>query len=135
MYGLRRGRINRATYWLCLVVISAIFAAIIALTGKRVPFGEIALIVLCVPRLHDIGQSGWWVGGMIIAEIAVMIAALASLPEDQALAVLGLFGLLILVGLVVLGALPGQPGPNRFGPPPAPGLSFGRSEEGPEKQF
>lgn len=135
MYGLRRGRINRATYWLCLVVISAIFAAIIASTGQRVPFGEIALIVLCVPRLHDIGQSGWWVGGMIIAEAVVMIAALASLPEDQVLAVLGLFGLLILIGLVALGALPGQPGPNRFGSPPAQGLSFGRSEEGPEKQF
>ena len=135
MYSLTRGRINRATYWLCLVVITAIFAAIIAFTDKRVPYGEIVLIVLCVPRLHDVGRSGWWVGGVLIAEIVIVVTALASLPEDQALMVVGLFSLFILVGLVVLGALPGQPGPNRFGPPPAPGLSFGRPVEGPEKQF
>src|ERR1700733_11081035 len=98
MYSLTRGRINRATYWVCLAVIAALFAAIIAFTDKRVPYGEIVLIVLCVPRLHEVGRSGWWVGGVLIAEIVIVVAALASLPEDQALMAVGLFSLLILVG-------------------------------------
>src|ERR1700741_4457841 len=84
MYSLTRGRINRATYWLCLTAIAAIFAAILAFTDRRVPYGELVLIVLCVPRLHDIGRSGWWVGGVFIAEIAFTVGALVALPADQA---------------------------------------------------
>jgi uncharacterized membrane protein YhaH (DUF805 family) len=118
-----------------LGVIAAIIAAILTFTDKHAPYGEIVLVVLCVPRLHDIGQPGWWVGGAIIAEIAVLATAFAALAPDAAMVVMGLFVLLILVGLVVLGALPGQKGTNKYGAEPAPGLSFGRANEQPEKVF
>jgi len=135
MYGITRGRINRATYWVSLAAVIAVFTAVIAFTEMRMPYGEAVLILLCVPRLHDIGRSGWWVGGVIIAEIAVVAGALIALPEDEAMIVLGLFVIVVAILLVVLGAISGQAGANRFGGAPAPGLSFGRPAEGPENQF
>jgi uncharacterized membrane protein YhaH (DUF805 family) len=135
MYMLTRGRINRATYWVLLIAVIALFTVVIAVMQKRMPYGEIALIVLCVPRLHDIGWSGWWAGGVIIAEIAVVAGALASLPEDSALVVMGLFVFAVGILLIVLGLIPGQVGTNRFGAAPAPGVSFGRTVESPENQF
>jgi len=93
------------------------------------------VILLCVPRLHDIGRSGWWAGGLIVAEIAVVACALIALPEDSAMLVLGLFAIVVAILLAVLGAMPGQARANRFGGVPAPGLSFGRPAEGPETQF
>ncbi len=95
MYGITRGRINRATYWVSLVAVIAVFTIVIAFTEMRMPYGEAVLILLCVPRLHDIGRSGWWAGGLIIAEIAVVAGALIALPEDEAMVVLGLF---VIVG-------------------------------------
>jgi hypothetical protein len=43
---------------------------------------------------------------------------------EQAFVLLGVVGLLVIVGLIVLGAVPGQPQANRFGEPPPPGLGF-----------
>jgi len=79
-----------------------------------------------VPRLHDIGRSGWWVGAAILGEIAVIAAAFAFLPLEGVPIVLGIYGLLAIVWLVVLGIIPGESTANRFGKPTAPGLSFGR---------
>jgi uncharacterized membrane protein YhaH (DUF805 family) len=127
-------RINRASYGLTLLVCVGLLAAVIYFTGQRVP-GEAVLIFVCVPRLHDIGWSGWWAGGMILVEILAVVAGLVFLPVDQMAVVIGLYVLLLAVALIILGLVPGQPGPNRYGEPPAPGLSFGRRAESPDKTF
>jgi uncharacterized membrane protein YhaH (DUF805 family) len=71
-------------------------------------------VVLWAGRLRDIGRSAWWVLA-IVALLAVSTIAAWSLGEDIAVGV-GTLVELVIVG--VLGAIPGQPGPNRFGPPP-----------------
>lgn len=127
-------RTNRATYWVTLLILMGLFAAVVYFTGRRVP-GELVLIFVCVPRLHDIGRSGWWVLAIVLGEIVAVVVALTLVPLDQVDVAIGLFVLMLGIVLAVLGFVPGQPGPNRFGEPPAPGLSFGRPAEGPEKTF
>ncbi|MDQ0316652.1 DUF805 domain-containing protein [Amorphus orientalis] len=101
------GRISREPYWLGFLLVSLL--ASIALTPYR-PQGDEQvmmdagfLVILCVAlwselalvvkRLHDRGLSGWF-------------AALLFVP------------LLNLVVFIVLGLLPGEKGPNAFGPAP-----------------
>ncbi|MEN2712925.1 DUF805 domain-containing protein [Sphingomonas sp. NPDC092331] len=67
---------------------------------------DLALLVVAIARLHDIGKPGWWLFGF------VALAALASLPG---------LGVLLLVALVLWIALlfwPGTFGPNAYGPHP-----------------
>jgi len=108
------GRINRAKFWLGVVVIlivEAIALAIIAAIGFDSAIGIILALVLYVAvvwaslaisikRWHDRGKSGWWV----------------------------LISLIPLVGpiwaLVETGFLPGTDGPNQYGTDPlAPGIA------------
>lgn len=84
-------------FWigLCLAVIWALATIIPALA-------------LTVRRLHDRDMSGWYFLGFIVA-----IIVLSLIP------VLGAFLVLILeIGWIVLMALPGTPGPNKYGPDP-----------------
>lgn len=117
---VRRGRIDRPTYWLhyflpffvlYLVVEFAVVIPTVISAGQSGtasgsvplwPFWLIAVVyLLSLPpqfssqttRLHDRGHSAWWL----------------------------LFVLLPLAGGIVLlvqMCLPGDPGPNRYGPPP-----------------
>jgi uncharacterized membrane protein YhaH (DUF805 family) len=57
-------------------------------------------VAVTVRRLHDRDMSGWWYLGAIIGS-AIPIA-----------------GFLVGIAFLVLLALPGTPGPNRFGPDP-----------------
>lgn len=57
-------------------------------------------IAVSVRRLHDRDMTGWWYLGFII---------LGFIP---------LIGLLASIAFIVIMALPGTPGPNRFGPSP-----------------
>lgn len=63
-------------------------------------------IAVTVRRLHDRDMSGWWYLGVVI---------LGQIPY---------LGGLINLGFLVLMALPGTPGPNRFGPDPKGGDSY-----------
>lgn len=119
-----KGRMNRATYWLTIGLIAILYLAFNLMGGKHVAVSEGVLIVICVPRLHDIGKSGWWAGAFFLLEIAVAVAAFSALSLDAAKAVLGLFVLVLVGFLVWLGSIPGQPEPNHFGEPPAPGIQF-----------
>lgn len=59
-------------------------------------------------RLHDSGQSGWIAAAPIILfVVGGMMGALG-----------GIFTLLGLVAMIVIGVLPGNPGPNQYGPDP-----------------
>jgi len=119
-----RGRITRRTFWLHYflpIMAASIVAGLLDLafgftefsstTGGTTsyefssssgPIGAVVSLALLVPsfssnvtRLHDRGHSAWWM----------------------------LFLLLPVIGWIVLivqiGFLPGTPGPNRYGSPPA----------------
>jgi uncharacterized membrane protein YhaH (DUF805 family) len=97
------GRASRAEYWwfflanlIIVLVLGALSRATVVFTIIYAIYG-LALIIpsiaVGVRRLHDTSRSGWWI----------------------------LIGLVPIVGfiiLIVFFALDGDPGPNRFGPPP-----------------
>jgi uncharacterized membrane protein YhaH (DUF805 family) len=123
------GRTNRTTYWLCIGVVATFYAAIIMFAQKPPAIGEVVLLFVCVPRLHDIGMSGWWAGGAIIAELIVVAGSLLLLPFSEFPMVVGAFVLVIALAMIVLGLKAGDPGANRFGDPPPPGVGFGRKAQ------
>ena len=57
-------------------------------------------IAVSVRRLHDRDMSGWWYLGFIVGSLIPIV------------------GFLVSIAYLVLMALPGTPGPNRFGPDP-----------------
>lgn len=105
-------------YWLVLVGVSfLVFGVFGALGGPGnggfggpgvflVLFGIVFLVLflpllsVTVRRLHDRDMSGWWYLGVLI---------LGQVPY---------LGVLISIGFLVLMALKGTDGPNRFGPDP-----------------
>ncbi|MCX7359333.1 MAG: DUF805 domain-containing protein [Alphaproteobacteria bacterium] len=124
MSSMLQGRINRAMYWLCVGVIVVLYVASNLLLERSVPVSEVILVILCVPRLHDIGLSGWLVVAPLALEICAVIAAFSLLPQEQALAAGGLVTLIIAALVIWLGIIPGNAAANRFGEPPQPGLTF-----------
>ena len=57
-------------------------------------------IAVTVRRLHDRDMSGWWYLGAVVGGLIPFV------------------GFLVSIAFLVLMALPGTPGPNRFGPDP-----------------
>jgi uncharacterized membrane protein YhaH (DUF805 family) len=127
---LRRGRIDRRTWWLHYTVPIAVLSVLglladLSLGGTDLdavaagasPYGPVvmAVVLLTAPasisasaaRLHDRGMPAWWL-------------LLGLVPYVGALAL-----------LVLNGFLPGDAGPNRYGPPNGPphGLSHGSAAE------
>jgi uncharacterized membrane protein YhaH (DUF805 family) len=116
------GRINRATYWLGFDVLATIYAVLNLMSSKQVAVSEVALAVLSVPRLNNVGKSAWWAGAAFILEVAVVLTALTILPIRWALVTSSVF-VIVLAGLLIwLGIIPGQPAANRYGEPPALGI-------------
>jgi uncharacterized membrane protein YhaH (DUF805 family) len=120
-----KGRTNRATYWLSIGVLVALLAAIARFAENPPRISEVALVILCVPRLHDIGRTGWWAAILIPVEIA-SVAAVLFAPEALGLQLAGAFTLLLLLPVIGLGLVRGEPAANRFGEPPPPGLNWRR---------
>lgn len=125
------GRSRRMEYWMftllnAVVVTVLLFAtggigAMIGLDGSGAEpgagvmalFGGVGILLLIyglaviipsiavtVRRLHDRDMSGWWYLGAIIGGMIPLV------------------GFLVSIAFLVLMALPGTPGPNRFGPDP-----------------
>jgi uncharacterized membrane protein YhaH (DUF805 family) len=107
------GRSSRSEYWLfvLLYVIVAVVAGIVANVLEAIG-GEMLALVVYLPfalfllasfvpslsvafrRLHDTDRSAWW----LLISFVPFIGGIV---------------------LLVFDCLPGTPGPNRFGPPPA----------------
>jgi uncharacterized membrane protein YhaH (DUF805 family) len=122
------GRTNRAVYWLCIVLIAAIMAALNFIAPNQAKISEVVLVFVSVPRLHDLGRSGWWVLIPLALEVgAIAVSFLQDLSLDQMHITLGAVVIVIGLLMILLGVLPGQREPNRFGPPPAPGLGRKRA--------
>jgi len=106
---------NRATYWSVLGLM-VVFVIAVAAFGFRTPrIAEGLLIFLCVPRLHDLGKSGWWVLIPLGIEVVALVAAFSAFSGDEAYMIFGGVFVVIAVVVVVLGLIPGQPHANRFG--------------------
>jgi uncharacterized membrane protein YhaH (DUF805 family) len=83
-----------------------------------------------IKRLHDVGRSAWWVlAGMAgLCIWCAVVAVVVGLSLGSGAFLPGSTGYLVMLGLVMLPAIgvtfwlhlePGDPFPNRFGPPPA----------------
>lgn len=111
-----QGRAGRGEYW---AVTALIFAVCIALSfvpnlGSASIGGAIALAMIQVRRLHDLGRTGWWALAILLAPLAatLVLAPVAGLEIAAGV------GMLIELALIVaLGAIVGDAGENRFGPP------------------
>jgi uncharacterized membrane protein YhaH (DUF805 family) len=113
---------NRATYsaWLAILIAAYI---ILTATIERPPGAEVAVAFLTVPRLHDIGRSGWWLLTLLAGEfLAVAIGWQGG--EHGILLAGGLFAFFALMVLVVIALIPGEPEANKWGEPPSPGFEF-----------
>ena len=126
MFWTKYGRINRATYFVCLAILAVIWTAAIV-TNVRVP-GEIFAVIFAVPRLHDIGKSAWWAAAVIVLEMIVVFVALPFALAAGKTTILELAGGLVAVMLwtlmIALGCIRGQEGVNKFGEAPPAGVSF-----------
>jgi len=123
--GYLKGRINRALYW-GLIAVLVVLYGIVAALGLPPRVSEVVLVIVGVPRLHDLGKTGWWMLLLVPWE-AAQIATLWLAPETSILALGGL-NLLGLAALIGLGVARGQRVANRFGEPPGPGLGIKRAE-------
>ena len=99
------GRAGRAEYWwfvLANLIITLVLNALGRASWLFLVVSLVYSIALIVPsiavgfrRLHDTGRSGWW--------LLIILVPLAG-----------------IIVLVVFLATEGEPGPNRYGPPPPP---------------
>lgn len=138
-YATFSGRASRSEYWYFLLfhVLASLAATVVDLRVFGVdptdrqngPAASITSLALLLPfmavswrRLHDIGRSGWWIGGFWLVLIGGIVLALLSVMAGKGAAPgLGILLLLgagsALYGLVMLVFLctRGDAGPNRFG--------------------
>lgn len=139
-----RGRINRAKYWLALLVflIADIALGLVGwVLGNGFTFQVLSFVVnlalfiggiaVCIKRLHDRDRSGWWlmlfyfgpfvfvlIGGFIFWAAADAVGMSAEWSYlGLRLCIVGGFALLIW-GFVEIGCRRGTAGYNRFGPDP-----------------
>jgi len=139
-----RGRLTRLGYWrwqLALVLVTAGFAyapIAVAMAGGPRRFSALAFAPMAIAliaavgvvtrRLHDRGRSVGWLALFTLAPwgLALLSIWLAESPElaeyswaPSAALTASLVSLALNVwGFVEIGLLRGDPGPNRFGPPP-----------------
>ncbi|MCC5989126.1 MAG: DUF805 domain-containing protein [Pararhodobacter sp.] len=132
------GRASRSEYWyfflfvLLVGIVTGFMDSILFGVGfdndDYGPLNGIASLVLLLPslavgwrRLHDIGRSGWWIGGFwlsIVASVFLVSFFLAAGGLERAIATLGFFliGFLIyFIVMLVFLCTRGDPGPNRYG--------------------
>lgn len=112
------GRMGRGPFLLAAAALLAVFAVYeVAVSGLAhgltawAVHGVLLFAAACVlsKRLHDRGRAGWWAALVLLAFAVVW-------PKPDGLFDF-LFALPLIWATVELGALPGEAGPNRFGPP------------------
>lgn len=110
------GRMGRRRYWTWMAIIllgSVVFAAM-----GRAMVGALATTLwlgAAIPRLHDIGRSGWWAAGVLVF-IGSAVAAAATVGPLMVACMAFLGVVLELVLIVWLGVAEPEPGRNRWGP-------------------
>lgn len=117
------GRANGPTFWTWLLGLYAIEAVCNFTIHGPFPLSQFLYPLICVPRLHDVGRSGWWAFGAAVLGIALGTLASVYLSPMNARHVRGAIVLVELILLVILGVSSGQPGANKFGDPPSKGVA------------
>ena len=130
------GRINRAKYWIAMLVYSAIYIVLAivgyvtddsaiyqAINGMLNIVIFISSLAVGVKRLHDRNKSGWYLVLFYIVPGILLVAGIAfgTFMEDSIVmaSILGLAAFAIGVwAFVELGCLRGTIGPNRYGSDP-----------------
>ena len=126
-----KGRARRAEYWWWVafnVVVSLIAYLIdVATSGfnsyTSAPNAQFASGIVSIAflaptisvlsrRFHDVGLSGWLVGGAVGVYVIGYMASLAAMPAGLIL-VAG-----AVLGVLVVALIPSRPGPNQYGPNP-----------------
>jgi uncharacterized membrane protein YhaH (DUF805 family) len=74
-----------------------------------------ALWLQTVRRLHDFGRTGWWIGAILLGEIALTNL---SATEKDSIWLSWVVGGFPIACLSLFVFAPGHNGWNRFGPPP-----------------
>ena len=125
-----KGRASRSEFWwFCLFTF--IMNLVVALLGSLLPaLGSIVSAVLglwlllptvgvTTRRLHDRNLSGWWQ----VLPLAAVLPAIAGavLEADWLLMLAGCAAGFASLALLIIYALRGTAGPNRFGPDPLDG--------------
>ena len=125
-----QGRINRAKYWLAVLIylFLTIVLGLLAAFTASFAIGALLAIVVYIPmlisgiavgikRLHDRNKSGWWLLLFYLAPAVLSWAGTAFGGMMNTLLSLVSFAL-SLWALVELGILRGTVGPNQYGPDP-----------------
>ena len=130
------GRINRAKYWIAVLVYTAInivFAALAyvgsastALHGISTVVGiamTISAIGVTIKRLHDRNKSGWYVLLFLVAPVVLLLAGLVigTMSSGSDFVATALWLIAIVIGIwsfVELGCLRGTIGQNKYGADP-----------------
>ena len=130
------GRINRAKFWIAVLVytvINVVLAILGIVTDQSGVFqainGMLAIVIFIsslavgVKRLHDRDKSGWYLVLFYIVPSVLVFAAIlvGTIMEDSFMiaALLGLVAFAIGVwAFVEMGYLRGTVGANRYGPDP-----------------
>jgi uncharacterized membrane protein YhaH (DUF805 family) len=139
-----RGRLNRANYWLAMLIFTAAGLALMVaelVVGNGVAFQVLQLIVnlgafiaglaVGIKRLHDRDKSGWWmlffyVAPVVLALVGAFIGffgtnAIGLAADSNALLFRVCIALALAIGVwafVEFGCLRGTVGYNRYGPDP-----------------
>jgi uncharacterized membrane protein YhaH (DUF805 family) len=115
-------RMNRATYGVLLAGLVVAYVVLVN-TMKHPPGAELVVAIIAVPRLHDVGRSGWWLLILFVGELVAVGIGWPGGAEGILIAG-GFYVLLCLALLVVLGFIPGQRTANSWGEPPVRGFHF-----------
>jgi uncharacterized membrane protein YhaH (DUF805 family) len=109
------GRMNRAMYWLTLGAVVSLYVIINIVSPKQIGVSEAVLVFLCVPRLHDIGKSGWFVLVGIFLELIGLAIGYSFFSLEGAKIIAGL-AIFVIMGLLVwLGTIRGDANSNQWG--------------------
>lgn len=135
------GRINRAKYWMgilvCVVasIAASILGALLGSTIGTLVTGIVSIatliisIAIGIKRLHDRNKSGWWLLLFLLAPsvllgfgMAAGVLGIASGGSGTTGTLMSLAGIAIAIwAFVELGCLRGTVGPNQYGPDPLGG--------------
>lgn len=136
------GRASRPEYWwyvLAIVIAFVVARVIESILGvghmlfySYGPLSALLWLATIIPslavgarRLHDTDRSGWWLLICVVPYALMAVAGVMAVMGGGLFAFLGMMGLIgivAFVGALVLlyfMVLPGTPGQNRYGAPPA----------------
>ena len=104
------GRANGPIFWTWLLGLYAAEAVCNFTIHGPFPLSQFLYPLICVPRLHDVGRSGWWAFGAAVAGIALGTLASVYLSPTNARHARGAIVLVELILLVILASCD----PGRF---------------------